>query len=161
MFLMIGPAPVMTRTPVLIPFAAFAAALSAGCAGSSDQYPSLAIRDAERVSGTLSPVAPPPSPTTPASTITRIEDAVAAAVSSYQRFQSIEPEALALAKAARGASDDDAARAEALVAIANLTSIRGETILALADLDRLELEAASTFEVYPRSSHSFLFSKHF
>ena len=45
---------------------ALACAFTAACASSPDDYPSLAIRDAERVSGTLQPAEPyVPTPAAP------------------------------------------------------------------------------------------------
>ena len=122
-----------------------AALLLAGCAGNSERYPSLAVRDAERISGTLTPAPAPEAPATPVQTVEQIDDALGNAVASYQRFQAAQSDALALAQSASGSGSEEDVRARALIALADLTSIRSETALALADLDRLEIEAASEF----------------
>ena len=50
------------------------AAAIAGCAAPAEEYPSLAIRDAERVTGTLEPAAPEPyiPPPPPAGVVDRL-----------------------------------------------------------------------------------------
>src|SRR5690606_18799558 len=49
--------------------------LLGACTTPADQYPSLAIRDAERVTGTLEPAEPAPyvPPETPAAVVTRLD----------------------------------------------------------------------------------------
>lgn len=122
----------------------FAAAL-AGCAGSSDAYPSLTIRDAERMTGTLSPAAPVSAPVPSVQTIASVEAALDLAQSMHSRFIATRPQVAALTASARGRGQESDARAKALIALAELTSLHSETALALADLDRMEVDAATQF----------------
>lgn len=130
-----------------VTFALFglACAALAGCAGDSDAYPSLAIRDAERVTGSLLPASQPAAPALSAQTIESIDTALLAARSMHARFLAARPQAAALVDAARGRGPESDNRAQALIAMADLTSLHSETAIALADLDRMEVEAATEF----------------
>ncbi len=131
------------KTPRNLCLCALSSALITGCAGSSDLYPSLAVRDAERASGQNGPVSPaPPSPITVADR-TRIGDLLEQARLSHQAFEAAQPRATQLARAAGGIESDS--RARALVAIAGLSTLRGQTTIALASLDQLSAQAASQF----------------
>lgn len=127
---------------------ALAGVVLAGCAAEKGKYPSLAVRDAERVTGQLTPTQPddPPAvPTRPANESERIGDSLTIARNAFDKFQAEENAAGSLIQAA---SDDPASedkRSRALVAIASLSSLRGQTVQALAQLDQMEAEAASTF----------------
>ena len=130
-----------------VTFALFGIACTAlgGCAGNSGDYPSLAIRDAERVTGSLSPASQPPATALSAQTIESIDTALLSAQSMHARFLGARPQAAALVDAARGSEPESDNRAKALIAMANLTSLHSETAIALAELDRMEVEAATQF----------------
>jgi len=134
-------------TKALLPFltSGLAAVLVAGCAQSSDKYPSLAMRPAERVSAQA--VAPTPVPAVSEQAFGRIKAAAETARSVHQQFIARQPAALRRAQAARGLGMDDNRRAAAEIALADLKSLHGQTTLSLSDLDRLEFESASTFTV--------------
>lgn len=121
-----------------------ASALSA-CAGNADQYPSLALRDAERVKGQFSPS--PPDNTAPTYSVSsaRIEDALAHARASHRQFMGSEPKVANLALNAKGRDIGDNSHSRALIAVADLTALRSETVSALADLDRLEAQGKTLF----------------
>ena len=117
---------------------------SLGACVASDQYPSLAIRDAERAGGTLQPAEPtlyvPPEP--PAAVLDRLDQLAAEAASAHQAFLAEAPQARSAVAAARGASPGAESWARAQVALAGLESSRSRAMIALADLDRLYVDAA-------------------
>lgn len=114
----------------------------AGCVGDGDQYPSLAIRDVERLAGT-EPPRPAPDAVAPIVSAQDLSAIVTRARVFDQRFADARPGAIRLVRQAASAGIDSDIRARALVAVADLRSLHGETALVLADLDRLEAEAAS------------------
>lgn len=118
-----------------------------GCAASADRYPSLAIRDIERVSGTfdVDPASAEPPPALPASELDTIPGLVATAQSAHQRFIAAAPSARRQVAAAIGANVNDNSWASAQVALADLESLRSQAAIPLGDLDRLNAEAAITF----------------
>jgi len=61
------------------------------------------------------------------------------------QFMAARRNATNLAKAAKGSGAESDIRARALVAMAELTTIRNSTALALADLDQIEAKAAAEF----------------
>lgn len=118
--------------------------LLAACASPEGEYPSLAIRDIERVSGTLEVEPAPPLPPPPADTLASLDDLAASARAAHQRFLAAEPQARAIAVSAAGASRGSDAWARAQVAIADLEAQRSQAMIALADLDRIFVEAATS-----------------
>jgi hypothetical protein len=127
--------------------------LLAGCASSSANFPSLAIREGERVSGTLQPVPGVPwvSPPAPAEALGRLGGLEAEAQTAHSAF-------LARADAARGtigagsrAEEGSDSWANAEIALATLQSVRAPALLALAELDRIYVdvltEAAEVEEI--------------
>lgn len=122
-------------------------ALLPACAARDGDYPSLALRDAERPGAQQAPstdglalIDPtPPSPAVQA----EIDNAVAAAQAAHQRFLAALPAARRTVAAGANASVENEAYAAAQVALGNLQTIRSETVFALADLDAL-LAARST-----------------
>lgn len=120
-------------------------ALLAGCAGSGDKYPSLAIRDAERAQGQFSPVAPDPEPVRPVVSPADLDVLIARASESHAEFVRAEGGARTLVEQALGQSIESNVRQRALVALADLATMRSETALPMADLDLLRAEAATTF----------------
>jgi hypothetical protein len=128
-----------------------ALALSA-CAGTGGDYPSLAIRDVERAQGQfepipVEPIAVPQVPTNYEGSLNeRLAMLVEAAASAHQRFVASAPTARR-AVASAGRSDiGSSAWGAAQVALADLTSIRSDTAIALADLDILHIAASIAAE---------------
>ena len=119
------------------------AALGA-CTSASDDYPSLALRPAERATGMLEPVAAAPyvPPETPATVVGRLGQLTAEAASAHQDFLAAGPATRALVGAARGSGAGSEAWARAQVALAALEAERSRAMIALADLDRLMVDAA-------------------
>ncbi len=122
-------------------------ALLAGCAAPQEDYPSLAVRDIERVSGTMEVAPPPPPPAVqPPATLERLDELVADARSAHAQFLAAAPAARNSARAARGAATGSDNWGRAQVAIADLEARRSSAMIALADLDRLYVNAASSAE---------------
>ena len=116
-------------------------ALAAGCASTPGDYPSLAIRDAERVSGTLQPAEPYVPAPVDAATLASVEGLVQQANAAYAAYRGKLERVRATALRARGASVGSWAAAS--VALAELETERSRTMVALADLDRLYVAAAT------------------
>ena len=123
--------------------AALASVCTAACASAPGDYPSLAVRDAERVSGTLQPaepyVPPPASPAVLANAGSLVEQAAAA----HESYRGKLGGARAAVQTARGAGFGSEPWAVASVAIAGLETERSRAMIALADLDRLVVAAAT------------------
>lgn len=125
------------------PLIALACAFTAACASGPDAYPSLAIRDAERVSGTLQPAEPyVPTPVAPV-VLENAQALVEQAQGANESFRSQLGSARSAAQAARGAGFGSEPWAVASVAIAGLETERSRAMIALADLDRLTVAAAT------------------
>ena len=124
--------------------AALAGSLGACATTPSEEYPSLAIRDAERVTGTMQPAAPAPyvPPPTPAAVVDRLDQLSGEAASANQAFLAEAPRARSAVAAARGSGPGADSWARAQVAVAGLESARSRAMIALADLDRLYVDAA-------------------
>lgn len=135
----------MIKAPIFIAFAGLTVTFLSACAGADDRYPSLAVRDAERVQGSLTPA--PSADNTPPRVVDAgsINTALEQARSAHSEFTKHQGEVGQLVVAARGLSSDDDRRAEALSGMAQLISLHGQTNLALGDLDTLEAQAASDF----------------
>lgn len=117
--------------------------LLAACATPEGEYPSLDIRPAERASGTLQPPpAPYVPPPTPAPVLGRLEQLAADAASAHRAFLAEAPAARSAVAAANGAEPGSDGWARASVAVAGLESSRSRAMIALADLDRLMVDAA-------------------
>jgi hypothetical protein len=117
----------------------FVLAAVSGCA-SSDDYPSLARRPIERLSGTAEPVAPAsePAPTPVAPEVAgRLAALVAKAQTADAKFTARESEARRRVAAARAAAVGSEAWSVAMVALAALESARSDAMIALADLDAI------------------------
>jgi hypothetical protein len=100
--------------------------LLAACATAEEEYPSLAIRDAERVSGRFEPVAATPyvPPPTPAAVLGLLDQLAADAASAHRSFVAEAPAASRIIQAAGGAEFGSDAWAAASVALAGLESSR-------------------------------------
>lgn len=125
-----------------------ASALLSGCASSSDQYPSLAIRDAERVTGQFNPgpadedVVSTAQQPSAAGDISRLVDR---AQESHRSFVAARSATSRLVADARGSGSESEVRADALIALADLSSKRSDTAIALADLDLMAAQSATQF----------------
>jgi hypothetical protein len=115
----------------------------AACAA-SDAYPSLALRDVERATGTLQPATPAPYvPPAPSSAVLgRLDRLAADAASAHRAFLAEAPRARGAVAAARDAGPGADSWARAQVAVAGLESTRSQAMIALADLDRIYVDAA-------------------
>jgi len=136
------PAPFAAASRFL-PTATVAAALAlslSGCA--SADYPSLAIRPAERISGTAQPVTPQPAPPTapvvPSASVSgRAAQLVAQAQAAHRRFLGRRAETERLVGSARGSTVASEAWSVATIAVSGLESARSDAMIALAELDGL------------------------
>ena len=119
----------------------------AACAAYSDEgYPSLAIGDRGRVSGTFEPAAPqlPDLPATAGVDAASLTALLAEARSAHDAFLGEAQPARARVSAARGAARDSDAWSRAQIAVATLESARSLTMVTLADLDRIMVDADMT-----------------
>lgn len=120
-------------------------ALTSACASDSGRYPSLAIRDAERVQGSAQPVepqeAPPPAEAPSQDLLARLEQLKDEAAAAHKAFMATAPTAERQVAAARGAATASAAWVSAQVSLATLEASRGRLMIALADLDSLHVAA--------------------
>ena len=120
----------------------------AACAGADVEYPSLAVRDAERMVGQFTPVTPSepvPPPVTPLTTREAIGSVIEEARDLHRRFLAAQPAAMTLARQARGDGNESDRRSRALIALADQSTLQSAMASQLAVLDRLEFEAASAF----------------
>lgn len=117
-----------------------------GCASAEGRYPSLAVRDAERTQGTLRPTPASESSAVAAINPEQLLAPATRAKESHSKFTAQQGEVNDLVLASIGRGPEDDLRARALVGLAGLTSLRGQTALALSDLDRLEVAAATEFK---------------
>lgn len=128
----------MARISITLLIAASSLTLGA-CANDLAEYPSLARRPAERVSGQISPVVPSnePGPAPAAGVLGRLDSLVAQAREADARFRTREGQARNLVSAASGAALGSESWAVASVALSQLESARSDAMLALAELDEL------------------------
>lgn len=123
-----------------------ASLLIAGCAGSDDKYPSLAVRDVERAQGQFSPVASETAaPIRPVASAQDLDSLIERALNAHRRFSQAEISAAVIVGMGRDADIGSNRRQEAQLALANLIAIRSDTAVALADLDLLAAKAETTF----------------
>ena len=125
-------------------------ALSA-CNADRSRYPSLAIRPAERAFGTHQQ--PAPAPAAGVAATQDLPARVAAlrekATASHARFTAQQAAATKLIDAAKGSAPGTEAWSRAAIALAGLSSARGEGMIALSDLDRLLIEATEVAATGP------------
>jgi hypothetical protein len=117
----------------------------AACTSPPGEYPSLAIRPAERATGAFEPAAAEPyvPPPTPTGVIDRLQQLTAQAAAAHDAFLAEAPRARSAISAARGASIGDERWAHAEVALSSIEAARSSTMVPLADLDRLYVDAAT------------------
>lgn len=125
------------RAALLLPLTVLAACASTG----DGDFPSLATRPGERISGTAVPVAAPAPPPATAATGSRIAQLRAQALAAHTRFAERRASAANLSAAAQGAAVASEAWSVAQVALASLDAARSEAMIALADLDSLFVKA--------------------
>jgi hypothetical protein len=127
--------------------------LLAGCASSSANFPSLAIREGERVSGTLQPAPGVPwvSPPAPAEALGRLGGLEAEAQSAHSAFLTQADAARGTIGAGSGAEEGSESWVNAEIALATLQSARTPALIAMAELDRIYVgvltEAAEVEEI--------------
>ena len=136
----------LRRLPVLPLIAALAA-----CASAQSQYPSLAIRPAERATGTMQPIPAEPvlTPLAPA-TLDRVSQLAADGRAAHQAFVEQVAGARSAISGGRGAASGSEAWARAEAALADVRAARSETMVPLADLDRLLVDAGTQGEATGR-----------
>lgn len=111
------------------------------CTSAGGDYPSLAIRNAERVSGSgmraesAEPALMPPASVLATETGQRIAQAVEQARKAHLSFAAGTGDATRAVAAARGAPAPADAWIAAQVALASLQGLRSQAVIALADLD--------------------------
>ena len=121
------------------------ASLLGACASTGGDYPSLAIRDAERAEGRFDTGEParidvPPVEVDLAGGLgARLTALVTAAEEAHREFTAVRPRARRLVSAAGSVGSDSWAAAQ--VALAELDSARSRAAVSLADLDMIFVSA--------------------
>ncbi|MXP31847.1 hypothetical protein GRI94_08425 [Erythrobacter jejuensis] len=122
----------------------------AACASASTEYPSLSVRDAERIEGQFNSPSTAPVAAQPALPSADLRDRLAQlkaeASTAHTAFLGAAPAATQKVDAARGTAIASDRWAIAQVALADLDSHRSKTAVALADLDILFTERAIALE---------------
>lgn len=130
-------------------FALSAPLVLAACSGVGSGYPSLAIRDIERVSGSALPAPAeseaPSAPPVSEALDQRIARLVAQARSAHESFQSRAGSASRIVAAARGTRPPADRWIDSQIALADLQALRSTSMIALADLDQLFAEDRLAF----------------
>ncbi len=121
------------------------ALLLPACAGDKDRYPSLAVRDVERSQTQFMPAAATNEPIRPVASSSDISTLVQQARTLHARFEAARQSTTRLVENAAGAGIESNSRQRAMIALADLSAIRGETAAPLGDLDLLQAEASTTF----------------
>jgi len=125
-----------------LPLAVAATLLIAGCAADTTNYPSLARRPAERVTGSADVVAAepalpqPPAPPSPELSA-RLDQLTRQAEEAHRAFLANRARTEQLVGAARGTGVASEGWSVATVALADLEASRSRAMVALADLDSL------------------------
>jgi hypothetical protein len=123
----------------------------AACASAPSNYPSLAIRPAERATGTLQPVATEPVLTPPLpATLDRVSQLVADARANHEAFADVVAGGRSAISGARGAAIGEDAWAIGEAALADVRAARSKTMIPLIDLDRLLVDGATQGEATDR-----------
>ncbi len=139
----------LSPQPRLLALVALAAALGACSTRDTGKYPSLALRDVERITGSAEPVEPeilPETPVAPGKELSaRIDQLSGQARLSHQRFLAALPATRSAVSGSTGAAVASEAWARAEAALGALRAARNPTLVALADLDALYV--ASEMEV--------------
>lgn len=133
----------MTMRRAIFPAILCAMVPLAGCAADQENYPSLAIRDQERVSGVFDPVEADPFVPTPQSgeVLNNLASLRADAAAAHSRVLAAAERARVPVAAARGAEIGGDAWSAAAIALADVEAGRSETMLALAQIDLIHTAA--------------------
>jgi hypothetical protein len=136
----------LRRLPVLPLLAALAA-----CASAQGEYPSLAIRPAERATGTMQPIPAEPvlTPLAPAA-LDKVSRLAADGQGNHQAFLAQVASARAAISGGRGAAVGSEAWARAEAALADVRAARSKTMIPLVDLDRMLVDAGTQGEATDR-----------
>lgn len=128
------------RTAAILVLSAFSLA---ACAGGAPDYPSLARRPIERVTGSAPVAAPTEAPPAAldSAALGRLDSLVAQARAADRSFHARQPQARALVSAAAGAAAPSEAWSLATVALSDLVSARSDTFVAMSELDTLYARA--------------------
>ncbi|MEZ5680041.1 MAG: hypothetical protein R3E14_01970 [Erythrobacter sp.] len=133
----------MTKSKIIRP--ALLATLLAGCSSTGTEgYPSLAIRDVERVEGSFEPVStqrldvPAVEVDLTGGMEARLAALVGQASEAHGQFKAAQPEAERIVAAAGDAAIGSDSWAAAQVALADLDSARSIAAIALGDLDIIQ-----------------------
>ena len=122
----------------------------AGCTSTGSDYPSLSIRDAERVTGTLesdgTQVVPTGPSAAPAGLGERLAQLTSAASTAHADFLAAAPQAERLVEGGAGAAIASERWAAAQVALADLDSARSRAAIQLGDLDLLYTDATLAWQ---------------
>lgn len=134
----------MQFRPSILPTALALCLTAGGCTSASGNYPSLAIRDAERVSGTAQPVEGDPAPALdmPSTDLAgRLEQLAGDARRAHDAFIAAAPAARSAVSAADGSAVASDSWVAAQMAVAGLEASRSRLLIALAELDSLHVTA--------------------
>lgn len=130
----------MNRASALLSALALPLCLAA-CAGSARNYPSLALRDAERITGTAEPAeaeaTPAPAPPASAGLKGQIAGLVDSARQAHDEFLASQEGTEQAISAASGAASASESWTQAQVALAGLESARSNAVISLTELDQL------------------------
>ena len=121
-----------------------------GCAANSDRYPSLAIRDFERVQGTFEVAGEveafdPPAPANP-SAVAQAANLVAEARMAHQEFIDLVPLAGEKLRASESMGPEDYEWTEGQLTLAALDIQRSKVAILLGDLDLMFADASLSYE---------------
>jgi len=120
--------------------------LLSACAKAAEGYPSLAIRPAERASGTWTPPPPYVPPAPPAAALANLAALAAEARAAHDTFTAETAQATRLVGAARNASVGSEAWAQAQIARSSLGAAHSRTLVPLASMDRIYVDASNAGE---------------
>lgn len=139
----------VSSCPALILLAALSAVTTA-CASDSDRYPSLSLRDFERVQGEFTVAEGSSASLRPEplgiEKVSQVSESLAKANARHEAFIEQVEAARPTVIAAAGSTPEDSRWSLALVEIAELDTRRGATASLLADLDLLYADASLEFQ---------------
>lgn len=120
--------------PAIVPLV-LAACSSAG------GYPSLALRDVERIAARSEPKAETPLPPPSADLVSRLSGLVSGAEAADRQFRDLQGSTATTVARAAGATAASDSWASAQIALAKLETSRSSAVAALAELDTLYADA--------------------
>ncbi len=132
--------PIRPTASILLTAALVPALLLGACARDTGEYPSLARRPAERLTATFDAPTAPAAVVLPApgpAVIGQLGPLVSAAQRADAKFRQREPRARSLVRSSSGAKMGSESWAVATTAVSELVVARAEAMVALADLDTL------------------------